>query len=234
MVIQIDGVPPSTEIRARLRAEDRPVILAFSTGKDSITAWLALRDAGIPVRPYYMYGIPGNLRFIEDTLAYFEDYFGTRIPRFPHPSLYRQLNMLVWQTPERCAVIEAAKLPEPDYAEYGDLLREEFGLDPSTWIADGVRAADSITRRVSVKKHGVMKPSNKKVSPVWDWQIADVRAAIADHGVQLPVDYEMFGRSFDGIDYRFLKPVHDRFPDDYQRILDWFPLAELELIRHDL
>ena len=41
----------------------------------------------------------------------------------------------------------------------------------------------------------------------------------------LPVDYEMFGRSFDGIDYRFISPIKERFPDDYARILEWFPMA---------
>ena len=33
------------------------------------------------------------------------------------------------------------------------------------------------------------------------------------------------------IDYRFLKPIHDNYPQDYERILDFFPLAGLELFR---
>lgn len=48
---------------------------------------------------------------------------------------------------------------------------------------------------------------------------------------QLPVDYKLFGRTFDGIDYRFLKPIKENFPRDYEKIITWFPLAELELFR---
>ncbi len=42
------------------------------------------------------------------------------------------------------------------------------------------------------------------------------------------------GHSFDGLDYRFIEPLSRHAPEDYTRDLDWFPLAELELLRHDL
>ncbi|WP_193755272.1 hypothetical protein [Microbacterium testaceum] len=43
-----------------------------------------------------------------------------------------------------------------------------------------------------------MKPKDRKVSPVADWVKAEVVGRIAAAGVTLPVDYELFGRSFDG------------------------------------
>jgi len=96
------------------------VILAFSGGKDALSAWLALRDDGFEVVPYFMYLIPG-LSFIEES--------------------------------------------------------------------------------------------------------------ISKAGCGLSSEYEMFGRSFDGIDARFLQPMRERYPEDYQRVLDWFPLADLDLYR---
>jgi len=228
-MIEIPGVRPSADIRAELAG--KPVLLAFSCGKDAIASWLALRDAGVDVVPYYLYYLPG-LRFIEDSLAGFEGIFGQRIARYPHPSLYRWLNNLVFQPPERCAVIEAARLPSPTYEQVVSLIREDHSLTPDTWVADGVRAADSIVRRTSIKTHGPMKPSNRKVSVIWDWQKAEVLTAIAAAGIALPPDYEWFGRSFDGIDYRFLEPLSRFAPEDYRRVLEWFPLAELELVRH--
>ena len=54
----IEGVIPSTEVRAWLAHQPDPVMLAFSRGKDSVAAWLALREAGVPVVPYYCYLIP--------------------------------------------------------------------------------------------------------------------------------------------------------------------------------
>jgi hypothetical protein len=69
--------------------------------------------------------------------------------------------------------------------------------------------------------------------PIFDWNADRVAQCFRDERITLPVDYEMFGRSFDGIDERFLRPIHDRFPEDYAKILEWFPLADLELKRMD-
>lgn len=230
--IVLAGQPDSASVRADLYAEGRPVLLAFSGGKDSLAAWLALRDSGVRVVPYSMYYVPG-LRFVEDAMSGWEEFFGQRIHRYPHASLYRWLNNLVFQAPEFCATIEAARLPSPSYEQIVSLIREDLQLPPDTWVADGVRAADSIVRRTGFVTNGVRKPRHLKVSVVWDWRKAHVTQRIAEEGVTLPVDYDWFGRSFDGMDYRFLKPLSEHAPDDYQRILDWFPLADLELFRRE-
>ncbi len=235
----IKDQPTSAEIRDRLAAEDRPVLVAFSGGKDAIATELALRDAGIESVLAYLYYIPGRepgrtLDFIERGLADLEQSLGKPILRYPNPSLYRWLNHLVFQPPERCAIIEAARFPSVTHDQMWDLIRADLGMPADTWVADGVRAADSIVRRSSFVRHGIMKPKHHKVSPIADWLKAEVMGRIAAADIDLPVDYDWFGRSFDGIDYRFLKPVHDHAPDDYQRILDWFPLADLELFRAEM
>lgn len=235
----IPGVPSSAEIRQTLADEGKPVCVAFSGGKDCIAAELALQDAGVETHLAHLYLIPGKepgttLGFIEDGLKALEDQWQKPVHRYPHPSLYRWLVNLVFQPPERCAVIEAANIVVPTYEQTWSLIRQDLGLGADTWVADGVRAADSLVRRASVKHHGAMKPRSMKVSPIWDWLTKPTFDYIEDHGVALPVDYELFGRSFDGIDYRFLAPVKERFPEDFERILEWFPLAELELIRNEL
>lgn len=233
MTTIIKGRETSEEIRARLKAEGRPVLVAFSGGKDAIAAELALQDAGIETRLAYLYYVPG-LAFVNENLAYLEDKLGKRIHRYPHPSLFRWLNNFIFQPPERCEIIEAANFPTPTYEQTWELIKEDLGYPLDAWVADGVRAADSIVRRASFTKHGIMKPSNHKVSPIADWVKAEVMGRIAAADIALPVDYDLFGRSFDGLDYRFLKPISERFPEDFQRILDWFPLADLELFRHDI
>ncbi|MFB9776129.1 hypothetical protein [Brevibacterium otitidis] len=207
--------------------------MAFSLGKDAICANHALRDAGVETRLAYLFLIP-DLGFVQRTVAELEDHFGQQIRQYPHPSLFRWLRNSVFQPPERLAVIEAANLVEPSYELTWDLIREDTGLDADTWVADGVRANDSQQRRMAFKRFGVMKPKNRKVSPVWDWSIAEIRECMADKGVPTPVDYGWFGRSFDGIDPRFLEPLKANAPEDYQRVLDWFPLADLGMVRHGL
>lgn len=235
----IKGQPTSAEVRAELAAEGRPVIVAFSGGKDAIATELALRDAGVETVLVHLYYIPGRepgrtLDFVEQGLADLERALGKRIHRYPHPSLYRWLNNFVFQPPERIATIRAARLPSPSYAELWQVIREDLGMPADTLIADGVRAADSIVRRASFVRHGILKRSGGKVSPIADWLKGETLDRIAAAGIALPVDYQWFGRSFDGIDYRFLHPISQHAPDDFARILEWFPLADLELVRHDI
>jgi 3'-phosphoadenosine 5'-phosphosulfate sulfotransferase (PAPS reductase)/FAD synthetase len=226
--------PTSAEVRRILADEGRPVLLAFSCGKDALASWLAMRDAGITeIYPYYLYYVPG-LEFVQRSVDRYSELFGVQVRQYPHPSLFRWLNNLVFQAPERCASIEAAQFPNPTYTDMLVMLREEYGLAADTWVADGVRAADSPVRRISFQTHGVMKPKSGKVSVIWDWRKRDVMGRIEQEGFELPPDYQWFGRSFDGIDYRFLEPLSRHAPDDYQRVLDWFPLARLELFRRDV
>ena len=214
----------------KLAAEGKPVLLAFSCGKDSIAAWLAMRDMGIEVIPAYLYYVPG-LRFVDEELDYFEQKFQTRIKRYPHPSLYRWLNNAVFQAPERLRFIEAARLPEPSYEQMWDFIRADIGLDKNTWCADGVRAADSIQRRGAFVQYGYWRRNLKKVSPIGDWLKGEVLDCIRGHHIELPCDYAWFGRSFDGIDKRFTKVLKDKAPDDYATLLEWFPLLEVDHVR---
>lgn len=224
--------PSSAEIVAMLKAERRPVFVAFSRGKDSLAAMLALREQEVPVIPVHLTLVPG-LEFVRESLVFYAEWFGAEIVELPHPSFYRWLNGFLFQPPERCPVIEACQLPEPDYDELNDMLREDYQL-PEAWMCDGVRAADSPNRRMAMTTYGPVKWATRRVSPVWDFRIADVRAILARHACPLPIDYEWFGRSFDGLDYRFLEPLRRNAPDDYARILEWFPLAELEFFRREL
>jgi hypothetical protein len=236
--VEIEGVEPSAEIRARLKGQT--VLLAFSRGKDSIAAWLALRAADVNVIPYYLYGVP-DLEFVDESLRYFADFFGwtcpyssTPILQLPHVSLYRHLQEKVFQPPERFRAIEAAAVKDMPYDQVNNFVREFYDLPEDAWVCDGVRAADSPNRRVGIKSHGAININSRQIKVVWDWKIAEIRKWLDASGVQLPPDYEMFGRSLDGLDYRFLVPLKQHFPRDYARLIKWYPLAELELRRREL
>ncbi len=215
-------------IRA-VREIQAETLLAFSTGKDAIAAWLAVREHFDRVHPYYLYLIPG-LEFVEESLDYYEGFFGERIARLPHPSLHRWLNNLVFQPPERCAVIEQAGLPNHSYVDACRVLCEDKGL-PNLLAADGVRAADSPMRRIAISRHGPISKRSSRYHPIWDLVKTDLVDLFRKSGARLPVDYRIWGRSFDGIDARFLVPMKRHLPRDYRRVLEWFPLAEMEVYR---
>lgn len=218
------------ETVATVREHQAETLLAFSTGKDAVAAWLAIRDRFERVHPYYLYLVPG-LEFVEESLSYYEQFFGEKIIRLPHPSLHRWLNNFTFQPPERCLVIEQAGLPNHDYGMIRQAMCEMRGVPENTMVADGVRAADSPMRRVAINTHGPISWNQGKYHPIWDWRKKDLIDCFIRAGVKLPVDYKLFGRSFDGIDLRFLLPLKRYRPADYKRVLEWFPLADLEVFR---
>lgn len=159
--------------------------------------------------------------------------FKTRIIRVPHPSFYRVLRNFVFQAPENLPKIDNLDLPDWDYPMVFRQIREEMGLDPSIPYATGVRICDSLTRRAALKRFGPYTESKMCFHTIFDWTIAQTMGAIKANHLKLPVDYELWGRSFDGIDYRFLSGLRDRFPRDFDRVQEFFPLAEVEIKRFE-
>lgn len=242
-MIELDGILPSKVMLDNLAAENKPVILNFSRGKDSIAVWIELERRDMTVIPIHKSAVPG-LKWIEDDLKRYEDYFGQHIIDLPSDGFYRRLNNFIFQPPERLAMITAANLPSPTREQWDQIMRASYAQD-DTWILDGVRATDSAQRRMAIMRHGAIKERTRRQSPIWDFGIADVRKSLKDRGITLGLDYEWFGeytggvknkkkgpgRTLDGIRYDYLKPISEYAPDDYQRILHWFPLAEMELLR---
>jgi hypothetical protein len=210
---------------------NRPVILSFSCGKDSIGLWLALRPH-FEVIPFYMYVIP-DLDFVEASLNYYEGFFGCHILRLPHPSFYRMLNNFTFQPPDRVAYIRACDLPNFSYDDLSMLIANQHGLEDA-WTATGIRTADSPNRRSSINSHGPVNWRRRYFYPIWDMRLDPLIELLETNQVKLPVDYRLFGRSFDGIDHRFLSVIKREFPADYAKILEWFPLAEVELKRYEI
>ena len=80
---------------------------------------------------------------------------------------------------------------------------------------------------------GLAPSMSSKYMPTWDWSKDKLLDTIERSGISLPVDYLWFGRSFDGLDYRFLGPLKRHAPRDYAKVLEWFPLADIEVWRHE-
>lgn len=228
-LITIEGVPTSADLLDKLRDEGRPVILNFSRGKDSVALWLELAARQISVVAIHKSIVPG-LRFVREDLDRWEQHFGQHIIDLPSENFFRMLNSFVFQPPERCAIIEAADLPTMTREQWDVLMREHYA-EPDTWILDGVRGSDSATRMMAMKRYGPVKAGKRRQSPIWDWTKREVMDRIARENLTLSREYEWYGRSIDGIRYDYLEPLRRHAPDDYQTVLDWFPLADLEIFR---
>lgn len=209
------------------------IILGFSRGKDSIATWLALRDSGLfeNIIPYFNYIVPG-LEFEEESIKYFEKVFGTHIYQMPHHNLYNMLLKLIFSPPDRIWQNFDFFMEMPQTLEANlEYFKEQLGLPPEVFFVNGVRAMDTPVRRMGLHRHGPF--GRNSVKAIWNWSTKDVLKIIADNNIQLPVDYEMFGRSFDGISYQFVKPLKDRFPKDFEKIREWFPIIDAEFFRFE-
>lgn len=240
---------PSAELRRQLIAEG-PVIVSFSRGKDAVAATLALLEDGADVRLYHLDQVPpGTLGFVDESIAYYEAFFGRSILRLPQPSFYRHLKSWLHQSPDRVRMLIDKRIIDSrnfaalrdgppsvwtsslEHEDIDGIVRSHFG---DHWIATGVRAADSPRRRVSMMRHGPTQKSRRLAHVIWDWNIQACEDVIARSGVELPIDYLWFGRSFDGIDYRFTRPLRDHAPDDFERLCEWFPLIPADIYRHEV
>ena len=222
----------SEKLCERLAAEYDTALCSFSMGKDSIASFLQMRKYFKRVELVFKYPIPG-LEFQERALAYYEDKFGQRIKRMPHPSLYRQLASCMYQTPERADRLFDLDLYACSHGEIMQASKVDLGLPDETWTGVGIRINDGLIRRVHIKTHGPVSYKTREFYPVWDWDNARLVSEIRKSGVKLPVDYKIWGRSFDGFDYRFLIGLKQHFPRDYAKVLEFFPLANLELLRYE-
>ena len=151
-----------------IRNQTDTILLAFSCGKDSIGAWLELRKHFQRIVPFYMYLVP-DLEFVERSIKYYEEWFGQRILRVPHPSLYRMLNNGVFQSPEHMPVIRAAALDNFDYTEMYTGIRDDHNLGPEAFCATGVRAVDSLYRMIALKRYGAVNLAKTSFWPIADW-----------------------------------------------------------------
>jgi hypothetical protein len=220
------------EVIDKISAETGVTFLAFSAGKDSIAVWLKMRGHFEKIIPVYYYLVPG-LQFVEDSLKYYEEFFQTKIYRLPHQTLYRWLHHALDSSPTQHPVLQAANIPIIKQPEILGALAKQLGIDPA-WIAVGTRSADSPVRMLAFKKYGAINYKSRSYSPVWDMKKDELIDTIRESGCLLPKEYRLWGRSFDGLDHRFLHGIKKHFPDDYQRILKWFPLCEAELMRANL
>jgi hypothetical protein len=201
-------------------------------GKDSIAAAIQMLRYFEQVEFVFMYAVP-DLEFQETALRYYENKFGKKIKRMPSPAMYKQLNGLMYQPPANVDIIADANLFECTYDEIFLACKHDLKMQEDAYTGSGVRASDSLARRATISRFGAQNLKRKTFFPVFDWNMERLVSEIRQSGIKLPIDYKIWGRTFDGYDHRFLKPLKDNFPKDYEKIRDYFPLIDLEIKRYE-
>jgi hypothetical protein len=206
------------------------VLLGFSRGKDSIAAWLWLRHFARRIIPFHCAGVP-HLAFQDESLAYYERFFGTPIERCVSGAFTGSLAKLIYQPCEDEEAIDELSLWEFDNLEVARLVAAKHGC-PDAWTAFGINVGDSIDRRIYVKKYGGHNEARRTCYPCFDWPRGMIMRAIEESGVKLPGDYRMANRSMAGIrNMRHLALMESLYPEDFARVELWFPLIRARMAR---
>lgn len=209
------------------------ILLGFSMGKDSLATFHQVRRFW-PLENivgYYLHVHP-HLGWINRQLDYYRRELGIRIYNVTHRFVHRQLGLGLHQPPHHRPVLAAARWGEVAYSDiYWAIANDADVLDERPWVAQGVRAADSPIRRIVISQRGPHNIGQRVFYPIHEDRKVDVVERIRDLGVRLPVDYRLWGRTFDGIDHRFIKPLAEHFPEDYDRLVELWPLMETDFIR---
>ena len=66
-----------------------------------------------------------------------------------------------------------------------------------------------------------------------DWSKDRLISEFERSGVKLPVDYDLFGRSFDGIDLQFVVPLKERAPPTIAESSNGSPWSRLQVWKYE-
>jgi 3'-phosphoadenosine 5'-phosphosulfate sulfotransferase (PAPS reductase)/FAD synthetase len=195
-------------IRIAKALKNEPLLLMFSTGKDSIVACdLMFKHHEGPKTLVFLYFVDG-LEIKERVLRFYEDRWNTKIIRRPSAD---SLKMLTGKK-IKLSDIEAG-------------LRKEFN---ATWTVWGIRRSDSMQRMAIIGKtdRGIDE-RNRKLYPIGWWKPSEVYSYCKFNKLVLPIEYQHgFKRDFSNPDGDALIYLRNTFPNDYKKVIEKFPICE--------
>jgi 3'-phosphoadenosine 5'-phosphosulfate sulfotransferase (PAPS reductase)/FAD synthetase len=221
-------LPEARALLQRARAETGLILVALSGGKDSLcTLDLAVEVFGPRnVVAFSMYLVKG-LRCFEGPIEAAARRYGVRVEYVPHWMLGRMYKF-AYLMPHRG---NAHEWRETKLTDIEQLVRKRTGID---WIAYGHRAAESPHRRGMLNSFQGFNDRQKRVYPVWRWRVGDVYAYVRARRIPLPPTFGTYRAGGVSLNPEALTFIKKHFPDDYGKILEVFPFAEVQLKRREL
>jgi predicted phosphoadenosine phosphosulfate sulfurtransferase len=209
------------------------VIVAMSCGKDSLCATLELKKDGFDVVLIYLDRFPDILDFVQHSLEYYEDYFGQPIHRMWHPDLLAYLRNGIYQPAAMSEAITRLNILPVSYDDVWQLVRDGAKL-PDAFTAIGETTSDNNMRRIAIKTHGAINYTKRTFFPIFDYKKEQILQTLRDAKIKLPPDYRLYRNTLDGIDARYMIPLKEHYPEDYERVIKCFPLIEADIFRMEM
>jgi hypothetical protein len=194
------------------------ICLSYSMGKDCLVVWHWLLQQGLEVYPIYFE--PIYMDFTNQYISSHEEFFRTKIYRLPNYGTIAQFHSLWGDDSFR----EKYKIPK----EFRKLMLKEY-TEKNNCIAnvDGLKAADSIRRRISFSNSGPYNVKQRKLSPIWNLNNKGVMDYLRKYQIPIPDSYLWHKRSIELNNPSEFYEIKKRYPQDYARILKQWPKVEL-------
>ena len=206
-------VSETLETLASARQRSSAALVSFSGGKDSLVVLDLAQRTFERVEAFFMYLVPG-LEVAEEELAKATARTGVKIRQYPHWALERMIRQGVY-----CFNGPATDdLPLLSLKNIQDLAMYDSGIP---LLLTGAKRADSLWRRRDMTTHA----RAEVLCPIAAWTKHDVLAYLARHGIPRP-DSEGGNSGGIGLATPSLLWLHDKYPADFRRICEVFPLAE--------
>lgn len=206
-------------------------VVSFSGGKDSLVVMDLACKVFKHVEAFHWFMVPG-LRYIEEQMMAAKRRWGVDVVQIPHWDLINALREGVF-----CDAHDVLFEVEPMTLRDGYAYAlETFG---ARLILNGMKECDGMQRKMffsRIERH--IGTANGAVwecikSPIRKWHKRDVLDYLEANGIQpprTPSGVVSFGV---GLTHQSLTWLHDEYPDDYKKLLKWFPYAEAVLKRRE-
>jgi 3'-phosphoadenosine 5'-phosphosulfate sulfotransferase (PAPS reductase)/FAD synthetase len=208
------------------------VTVGFSRGKDSRLMLALLIEHGFTVYPVYFNHLPVLLPFIRADLDYCQSVYGVEIETMPHPMLFDILRHQSWQGLYGCKHLSNYDMPVMRFANMLRAYTSSLKLG-YLWDCVGMKQCDSFNRRCFLRKLGEFDRRKMKAYPIAHLTHQDVHAGLAKRGIKEPVDYSIWGSSFDRLGYAYLHAMRQHLPVDFAVLKQYLPLIDVEVYRYD-
>ena len=217
------------------------LLMSFSCGADSIAMFLRVLESGefdMTDGVYFYYWFLPGVPWVDEWIEYFQTKYGIEIIQLPNPIFVDDQGNGFLKTP--MGAHATAQLQKTKYKYWHNdkkflehAVKVNQGLPENTLCAVGIKQGDSAMRRIALRKNEGLSLNSGKWYPIHDFENRDVIDIIKRHDVKVPYDYELFGISFENLDYRFSKPIKDHCPETYKLLKSWYPQIDMYIARNE-
>lgn len=219
-----DIITSTTQMLQECAKVHDSVLVSYSGGKDSLVTLDLCSRTFKRVVCFFMYFVPG-LTVEEEVLDVARKHYGVEILYYAHWAVIGALRAGVY-----APTTETTDSLPKDYTlnDVYALARQDSGIQ---LIACGIKKADSEFRR----KNMAAFLRKDVLCPLRDWNKLEILAYLSLHKLPVPKSKSGKVESATGVDLSApaLCQLHDNHPDDFQKLLRWFPFADAAVARRD-